>query len=96
MLQCLVRFIIVLNSKFMYKKFVTIKEAAKILSVSPLTLRNWDSNGKFVAHRHPINNYRVYNIQDVENLLLEIERSKGFKPTRDKIKKLVVRHLGDE
>ncbi len=38
------------------KKFYTIKEAADFLSVTPLTLRNWDRNGKFLAGRHPISN----------------------------------------
>ena len=42
------------------KKFITVKEAAKLLGVTTLTLRNWDKNGKLEAGRHPFNNYRVY------------------------------------
>lgn len=76
-------------------KLITIKQAAKILGVTPLTLRNWDNSGKFPASRHPINNYRVYKLADIENLLIEIEASKGKRPTKTAVKKLVVQHLKD-
>ena len=56
-------------------KLITVKQAAKILGVTPLTLRNWDNSGKFQASRHPINNYRVYKLSDIENLIMEIEAS---------------------
>ena len=39
---------------------ITIKEAARLLGVSEPTLRRWDELGKFVARRHPINSYRLY------------------------------------
>jgi len=42
-----------------------------------LTVRNWDQKGRLVAYRNPLNNYRLYKISDVENLLKEIEGSKG-------------------
>ena len=54
-------------------KFVNIKVAAKMLGVSPLTLRNWDKKRKLIAFRHPINNYRVYKLSDIENFLSKIE-----------------------
>lgn len=76
-------------------KLVTINQASKILGVTPLTLRNWDNSGKFEASRHPINNYRVYKISDIEKLLMEIEASKGKKTSRKQVKKLVVKHLGE-
>ncbi|HEY4494523.1 MAG TPA: helix-turn-helix domain-containing protein [Candidatus Paceibacterota bacterium] len=80
----------------MQNKYITIKQAAKILGVSPLTLRNWDNSGKFPAGRHPMNDYRVYKIDDIEKLLMEIEESRGHKRSRNDVKKLVVKHLGDE
>ncbi len=40
---------------------ITIKEAARLLGVSEPTLRRWDEQGKFVARRHPINGYRLYD-----------------------------------
>ena len=76
-------------------KLITIKQASKILGVTPLTLRNWDNSGKFPASRHPINNYRVYKLADIEKLVMEIEASKGKRPTRTEVKKLVVKHLLD-
>ncbi len=76
-------------------KLITIKQAAKILGVTPLTLRNWDNSGKFEASRHPINNYRVYKLADIEKLLMEIEASKGKRPTKNQVKKLLVQHLND-
>lgn len=78
----------------MEKRYINIKQAAKILGVSALTLRNWDNSGKFPAGRHPISNYRVYDVKDLENLLIEMELSKGHKrPSRTEVKKLVVKHL---
>ncbi|OGF90805.1 hypothetical protein A3H65_01420 [Candidatus Giovannonibacteria bacterium RIFCSPLOWO2_02_FULL_45_14] len=54
-------------------KFITIKVAARMLGVSPLTLRNWDKRKKLAAYRHPINNYRVYKLEDIKNFLDTIE-----------------------
>jgi DNA-binding transcriptional MerR regulator len=78
----------------MEKKYINIKDAAKILGVSTLTLRNWDNSGKFPAGRHPISNYRVYKVEDLESILIEIELSKGHKrPSKNDVRKLVVKHL---
>jgi len=80
----------------MENKYITIKQAAKILGVSPLTLRNWDNSGKFPAGRHPISNYRVYKVEDIEQLLMEMDvRIGGHKPSRNGIKKLIVQHIKD-
>lgn len=61
----------------MPKQYLTVNEVAKILGVSPLTIRNWDQKGRLIAHRNPLNNYRLYKTEDVENLIKEIEQSKG-------------------
>lgn len=55
------------------KKYLRIKEVARILGVTPLTLRNWDNAGKLKAYRNPINNYRVYKPEDIELFLRNIE-----------------------
>ncbi len=60
----------------MTKKYLTIKEVAKILGVTPLTLRNWDKAGKLRAYRNPINNYRVYKPEEIELFLRKIEVKK--------------------
>ena len=57
----------------MKKRFITIKEAAEFLEVSSMTLRNWDKSGKLVAQRHPINNYRVYTMADLERFITKFK-----------------------
>jgi len=66
----------------MEKKYYTIKQAAKILGVTPLTLRNWDKNNRLRAYRHPINNYRVYKPQQLELFLRKIEISREKRQKR--------------
>ena len=62
----------------MKQKYFTIKEVAKLLGVTPLTLRNWDKSGKLRAYRNPINNYRIYKPEEIELFLRKIE-SRGKK-----------------
>lgn len=77
--------------------YITIKQASAILGVSPLTLRNWDNNGKLKAHRHPMNNYRVYKIEDLEKVIQDIEVGTGLrKSTKKEVRKLIVKHLENE
>lgn len=76
-------------------QYITIKQASKILGVSPLTLRNWDKNGKLKAHRHPMNNYRVYKLEDLEKLMAEIESGAGPRKTKNESRKIMVKHLTD-
>ena len=52
--------------------FLTVREAARYLGVSPSTLRNWDRCGKLVARRHPINRYRLYGRKELEDLLCSL------------------------
>jgi len=68
----------------MPKKYLLVTEVARLLGVTPLTLRNWDAEGKLAAYRNPVNNYRMYKIEDVEALLRAIEQSKE-RPRRLKI-----------
>lgn len=84
-----------LISNFMDKKYITIKEAAKILGVSPLTLRNWDNSGRFPAGRHPISNYRVYKVEDINDLIAQMDKlAVGVRRSNKRtVKKLVVKHL---
>ncbi len=73
----------------MPKQFLTVKEVARLMGVTPLTVRNWDQKGKLAAYRHPVNNYRLYKTEDVEQLLRKIDQSKGS-GSRPKIKKLKI------
>lgn len=83
----------------MEKSFITIKEAAEMLGVSKLTLRNWDKAGKLNALRHPINNYRVYQREDIDKITsLIISSEKPPKPPKkdkNKVWKIKVNHLND-
>lgn len=76
-------------------KLITIKEAATLLGVSALTLRNWDTKGKLIALRHPLNNYRVYKRADIESLIEKI--SSNTQPIDNRRakqpKKLSVQHI---
>ncbi len=74
--------------------FITIKDVARILGVSKITLRNWDKNGNLKAHRHPFNNYRMYKLEDVEKVIDMIETNQTvIKEKKNEIKKLIVKHL---
>lgn len=55
------------------KKYLTIKETAKLLGVTPLTLRNWDKKGKLKALRNPLNHYRIYKPEEIELFIRKIE-----------------------
>jgi len=75
--------------------YFSIKEAADILGVSPLTLRNWDKSGKFKAQRHPMNNYRVYKLSALEKVIEDIEGGTNKSNAEKQIKKLLIKHLED-
>lgn len=57
-------------------KFIKIGQAAKVLNISPETLRRWDKSGKFLSVRHPINNYRVYSESQMIDLFQEVQLGK--------------------
>lgn len=72
----------------MRDKFLPIKEVAKILGVTPLTLRNWDKKGLLAAARNPINNYRVYSYSAIADFIIEIQ--KGAKKVKSPLKIQVI------
>jgi type I restriction enzyme M protein len=51
---------------------VSLAEAARLLGVSKATLRNWDKAGKLTASRHPINGYRLYDLEELKKLQAQI------------------------
>ena len=59
--------------------YLRIKEAAEYLGVSPNTLRNWGRSEKIIEHRHPVNNYRLYKVSDLDRLLKRT--AKPIRPT---------------
>lgn len=56
------------------RDYLRISEAAEYLGVSPNTLRNWENAGKLVAHRHPLNSYRLFKRKDLDALLKQVQR----------------------
>ena len=50
--------------------FITISKASKLLGVCTHTLRIWDKKGKLTSIRHPISNFRLYRMSDIEKVLL--------------------------
>lgn len=60
-------------------EFLTVKEAAEFLGVSPNTIRNWGREAKIPEHRHPINNYRLYRRDDLEALLKPVQKPSNKK-----------------
>ncbi len=46
--------------------YISLNAASKILNVSPETMRNWDNQGKLKASRNPVNNYRLYDLEDLQ------------------------------
>lgn len=61
----------------MERTYINIKEAAQLLGVTPLTLRNWDKKGALISYRNPVNNYRVYRKDQIELFLRRLENSKN-------------------
>jgi len=63
-------------------QYLTIKKAAKLLHATPLTLRNWDKKGILKPYRHPVNNYRIYRLDQIEAFLRQLELSRAKQAKR--------------
>ena len=63
-------------------EYLRIKDAAEYLGVCQNTLRNWETTGKIRVLRHPLNNYRLYDRADLDQLLQQVRRSAARKHTR--------------
>ena len=55
-----------------FKEYLTVKEAADVLGVAPITLRRWDGAGRLSCRRHPINGYRLYDRRTLTRLLKKV------------------------
>ncbi|MDD3021630.1 MAG: DNA (cytosine-5-)-methyltransferase [Alphaproteobacteria bacterium] len=70
------------------KEHYSISEVADMLSVSKETLRRWDKNGKLQPIRHPINNYRVYHMDQLRpfeqlGFLFQNREDRAVAPNRE-------------
>jgi len=57
-----------------FNEYLKIGDAAKLLGLTENTLRNWEKEGNFKTYRHPINNYRLYDVEELKELLANIKR----------------------
>ncbi len=64
--------------------YLKIRDAALMVGVSPGTLRNWERQGKLRAFRNPVNKYRLYRRQDLEQLLQQISQSANQSAVKSK------------
>lgn len=53
-------------------QLVCIKEASQRLGVHPDTLRRWAKLGKLKCRRHPVNGYRLFEIDELYRLIGQI------------------------
>lgn len=53
-----------------------VREAARLLGVSPNTVRSWGAAGKIPEYRHPVNRYRMYKRAELEKLVAQVEKSR--------------------
>lgn len=51
------------------KEYYSLAEASEILGKSKETLRRWDRDGKLIAAREPISEYRIYKKKEINSLL---------------------------
>jgi DNA-binding XRE family transcriptional regulator len=59
-----------MTSKSFIEPIFTRSEVAQILNVSTLTISNREKDKKYPPPKRDLNNYRVYNINDIFNLQL--------------------------
>ena len=52
-------------------KYMTLSETSEYIGKSKETLRRWDKEGKLLAVREPMSNYRVYRKSDVDTLFAD-------------------------
>ncbi len=54
--------------------YLRVREAAEMLGVAPNTVRAWGASGKIPEYRNPVNNYRLYRQDDLQQLLKHLEQ----------------------
>lgn len=62
-----------MNAREKLGDYLTVAQAAEYLGVSASTLRNWDRTGKLKARRHPLNGYRLYRREDMDQILFMVD-----------------------
>lgn len=71
------------------REYLTIRETANLVGVSPQTLRNWEKQGELVPYRNPINNYRMYKVIQIETFIEDM-RNERLSRGRFKLKVKII------
>lgn len=58
-------------------EYISIKETARLVGVSPQTLRKWEKDGHLVPYRNPVNNYRMYKVEQIEAFIEEMRSDRA-------------------
>ena len=53
-------------------KHVTVIHAANYLGVAPNTIRSWADTGALKGRRHPVNNYRLFDMRKLKAIRKKI------------------------
>lgn len=61
--------------------YLKTAEAARVLGVSPNTLRLWAASGKLTVRRNPANGYRLFERSELEAFLGRVAQPAGAKQT---------------
>ena len=62
-------------------EYLTLAEASELIGKSKETLRRWDRDGKLLAVREPMSNYRVYRKSQIEMLFSDFITNDKWKST---------------
>ncbi len=60
--------------------YLKTAEAAEFLGVSQNTLRNWAKEGKIQVQINPVNNYRLFRREDLQEFLDSVAKPVTRKP----------------
>ncbi|MBC7420561.1 MAG: MerR family DNA-binding transcriptional regulator [Bdellovibrio sp.] len=55
------------------KHMILVGDLAKLFEVHPDTIRRWERSGRIKSYRHPINNYRMFALNDLKGILIDGE-----------------------
>ncbi len=58
-----------------FNDYMNASEAAEFLGVTKMTLYRWEKIKRVKVYRNPINNYRMYKKEDLEEILKEIKQN---------------------
>ncbi len=56
-------------SKKKKEKYYTVSQVAEMLDRNPKTIQRWFDKGILKGFRHPVNNYRMIPMSEVDNIL---------------------------